>query len=681
MKWFKKRIYIKLILGVFLSVLVLLSGVYLASYLLGPPDLVPQQNTVYYSQDGKVIGEERGNRGEDWVDLSDISDQLIQATLLAEDRHFYKHHGFDIPRIMGAVWTDLKTMSLKQGASTLTQQYARNLYLSFEKTWTRKLQEAFYTIRLEMFYSKDKILEGYLNTIYYGHGAYGVEDASEYYFNKSANELSLAEAAMLAGIPKGPTYYSPYNNLANAKKRQKWILGLLRNRHIISAQDYEQAIHTELAFTKPVDQQKADKAPYFQDTVLHEAANLLELDKEKVRSGGYQIYTTLDTDKQTKLEKQTNTVFQDSSDIQVGAIAMDPHNGAMRALIGGKDYEDSSFNRAIQAKRMPGSAFKPFLYYAALQNGYTPTTMLMSKPTVFKLESGGKYTPNNFDGYYANKPITLAQALALSDNIYAVKTNLFLGVDKLIHTARKLGITSQLPKVPSLALGTATVSVKEMVTGYGILANGGHDIEAYTVEKIMDPSGKVLYKRDHNSGEQILDPQTTFVLTQLMTGMFDRSLNGYMSVTGSTVADKLSRPYAGKSGSTDSDSWMIGYSPDLVTGIWTGYDDNRQMEKVAETAYAKEVWAGFMEAAHKDMPPRKFAVPSGVVKVSIDPETGKRATRYCNHSRVMYFKKGTEPTEYCSLHLPNDKAKNGDGHKQQKDKKKGTLKKLFESLF
>ncbi len=681
MSWIKKHFFRKLTIGIILSAIIFIAGVYLVSFLLGPPKLSTEQNTIYYSQDGQVVGEESGNGSRYWVDLDDISPQLVKAILLAEDQHFYDHNGFDIPRIAGALWTDLKTMSLKEGASTLTQQYARNLYLSFEKTWTRKLQEAFYTIRLEMFYSKDEILEGYLNTIYYGHGAYGVEAASRYFFDKSANELSLAEAAMLAAIPKGPAYYSPFNNMENAKERQKWILGLLRDKKVIDNESFLLATKEKLAFAETVEEKQDKLAPYFLDTVLQEAAGILDLDKEKVRAGGYQIHTTLDINQQKQLEQEVNDVFQERSKIQAGAIAMDPDTGGIHALIGGRDYQNSTFNRAIQAKRMPGSAFKPFLYYAALGNGYTPTTMLMSKPTTFELEDGQVYQPGNYNGYYANEPITLAQALALSDNVYAVKTNLFLGVEKLIDTAQRFGIESKLPKVPSLALGTASISVNEMVTGYGILANGGHDISSHTIEKIVDRNGKTVYERDNAQGEQILDAQRTFILTQLMTGMFDRSLNGYMAVTGSSIADKLTRTYAGKSGTTNSDSWMIGYSPDLVMGIWTGYDDNRPIEKVAEGSYAKNVWAGFMEGAHKHIPPHKFDVPSGVVAVPIDPETGKRATRYCKHSRVMYFKKGTEPKEYCSLHFPDE-----DGAGEQKDKqkdaeKKGVLKKLFDMLF
>src|SRR5699024_4633718 len=350
---------------------------------------------------------------------------------------------------------------------------------------------------------------------------------------------------------------------------------------------------------------------------------------------------------------------------------MDPSNRSIRALIVSRDYKKSSFNRTHKAKRMPGSTFKPFLYYAALNNGYTPSTKLLSKPTVFELDNGEVYEPSNFNGYYADKPITLAQALALSDNIFAVKTNMYLGSDKLVETARDFGITRKLPAVPSLALGTATVSVEEMVAGYGMLANGGKEIASHTIEKIVDPQGNVLLDLDDKEGEQILDPKQTFILTHLMTGMFDTTLNGYMAVTGSTITDQLTRTYAGKSGSTDGDSWVIGYSPSLVTGVWTGYDNNRPIEVVKETTYAKNIWATFMEAAHQELPDKSFSVPDGIIGVRIDPETGKKATSYCPTSRMMYFEKGKEPKSHCTTHFP--------GRKNKKEKEeKGKLERLFD---
>ncbi len=663
-------------IGTLVLAISFIACVYLVSFLLGPPKLTTEQNTIYYSNSGAVIGEESGNQSRYWVDLEDISPDLIQATLLIEDQHFRDHNGFDIPRIASAVLTDIKTMSLKEGASTLTQQYARNLYLSFEKTWARKLQEAFYTVRLEMFYSKDKILEGYLNTIYYGHGAYGIEAASRYFFNKSASELTIAESAMLAAIPKGPTYYSPYNNMENAKNRQKRILGIMLEKDVIDKEEYFLATREKLAFAESEEQRAEMVAPYFQDAVLKEAAGILDIDKELVRSGGYQIYTTLNLGLQQKLEAKINDVFQDESKIEVGAMAVEPTSGDIQALVGGRDYESSQFNRAMQAKRMPGSAFKPFLYYAALKNGYTPTTMLMSKPTAFELEEGKVYQPSNYNGYYAYEPITLAQALALSDNVYAVKTNLFLGTEKLVETAKDFGIDSNLPAVPSLALGTATVSIEDMVTGYGMIANGGHKIEGHTVDKIVDRNGKVVFERDDKEGKQLLDPKALYILSQLMTGMFDHALDGYMSVTGAPIADELTRTYAGKSGTTNSDSWMIGFSPKLVTGVWAGYDDNRSIVKVAEESYAKKTWAAFMEAAHEGLPKTKFEAPSDIVSVKIDPKSGKRATPYCETSRVMYFKKGTEPKEYCDVHFPGKEEE-----KHNSEEKDGVIKKFFDVFF
>ncbi|MFD1361608.1 transglycosylase domain-containing protein [Lentibacillus salinarum] len=678
----KYRLIYLLPIGLFALGLLLFVGVYFVSFLLGPPQLTNDQNTIYYSMDGDVIGEESGSENRYWTELDDMSPRLVNATLAIEDRHFYNHNGFDLQRIAGAVVSDLKNFSLDEGASTLTQQYARNLYLSHEKTWMRKLKEAFYTIRLEMYYTKDELLEGYLNTIYYGHGAYGIEAASRHFFDKSAGELTLAESSMLAAIPKGPAYYSPFNHMKHAENRQERILDLMLANDHITEQEHFLAVREKLAFTEPEERESVSVAPHFQDAALNEAAAILELDAEQVRSGGYQIHTTLDTTLQQQLEANTERAIRTESAIEVGAMTMNPDTGGIRALMGGRDYTSSSFNRAVNAKRMPGSAFKPFLYYAALNNGYTPTTMLMSKPTAFKLEDGEVYQPSNYNGYYADRPIPLAQALALSDNVYAVKTSLYIGPEKLVDTARTVGFDSDLPAVPSLALGTAAVTVDEMVTGYGILANGGNAIESHTISKIVDRDGHTVFERKKNEGDPVLDPQSAFVLTQLMTGMFDRSLDGYMAVTGSSIADELSRTYAGKSGTTDSDSWMVGYSPSLVTGIWTGYDDNKQITKTAEEAYAKDIWAAFMEAAHEDRDEQSFDVPDGVVAVGIDPATGKRATPYCDTSRIMYFEKGTEPEEHCTVHMPDDREKAKDNEEQlDEEEEQGLFNRVFNWLF
>ncbi|MDC3414964.1 PBP1A family penicillin-binding protein [Aquibacillus sp. 3ASR75-11] len=668
------------ILLVFISIVAMVS-VLTVSYFLGPPPLKNDQNTIYYSQSGKVIGEEHGMENRYWTDLEDISPSLIQATLTTEDRDFYQHFGFDFTRILSAAFQDLTSMSMVQGASTITQQYARNLYLSQEKTWTRKFKEAIYTIRLEMFYDKDTILEGYLNTIYYGHGSYGIEAASRYFFNKSANALTLAESALLAGIPKGPSYYSPFRDYENAKERQAQILAAMEERGQITEQDKYLATREKLALSKQKERKKIAVAPYFQDVVLEELKNILDEDIETIRSGGYQVYTTLNRDKQRILEQQIQKKMKSSATMQVGALAMNPKTGGILSLVGGRNYEKSQFNRVVQAKRMPGSSFKPFLYYAALTSGYTPTTTLMSKPTNFKLANGQVYQPSNYNGYYAYEPITLAQALALSDNIYAVKTNLYLSPDRLVKTAKKFGIDSKLQPVPSLALGTSSVSVEEMVTGYSRIANGGIPVDAYTIEKITDIKGNVIYEKELPEKDPVLDPKQTFILSQLMTGMFDESLNGYMRVTGASIADQLTRTYAGKSGTTDTDSWMIGFSPDIVTGVWTGYDQNKPIEKTQEKQYAKEIWAGFMEEAHEGIPTKQFKKPDGVISVLIDPKTGDLATRNCEPQRLMYFVEGTQPTSYCTEQKPKEQDKSKEENAPNKSKKKKGFWELLKDML
>lgn len=667
--FFRKIRPLYIFAGCILLLALAFSLVHLAAFLMPAPDLHTVQTTIYLNDKDKVIGEEKGAESRYWVPLEDISPALIEATLLTEDKRFYEHHGLDYRRILAAISEDIKSLSLKEGASTLTQQYARNLFLTPEKKFSRKLKEAFYALRLEKHYSKDEILEGYLNTIYYGHGAYGIEAASKYYFNQSAAELSVAEAAMLAGIPKGPAYYSPFNDADRATKRQQHILKNMRKEGFLTDEAFTTASQEKLAYANPIPVDVKRPYGYFLDAALKEAASILEMDTETVRSSGFHIYTTIVEETQHELMKQVHQIIPADSDVQTGAMVMQPKTGAITAMLGGRDYMASPFNRAVAAKRMPGSAFKPFLYYAALENGYNARTMLESKPTVFQLPNDETYNPGNFNGYYAYKPITLAQALALSDNIYAVKTNLFLGPETLVDTAKTFGFSGQLPAVPSLALGTAAVSVQEMVSGYSMLASGGILTVSHTVVKIVDSNGKSLYERKPIQ-KQLLDPKKAFILTDLMTGMFDHELDGYMAVTGSLISDQLTHTYAGKSGSTPTDSWMLGFSPRAVTGIWVGYDDNRKIEKVKETTYAKQIWANLMEGIHANKQAAPFIPPPGVIGIPIDPETGLRATPGCPTSRIMYFEAGQEPTEMCITHANH-----------MPEEQKGVLEKWFEVFF
>ncbi|WP_409272553.1 transglycosylase domain-containing protein [Neobacillus sp. SCS-31] len=641
-------------LGLFGSALLAVAALLLIMYVkvLGAPPLAVPQSTLYFAEDGTIIGETNYGQKRYWVPLKEISPYLVDATISIEDRKFYEHSGFDLKRIAGAAIADIKAFSKVQGASTVTMQYARNLFLEHDKTWARKIREALYAIRLEMNYSKEQILEGYLNTIYYGNRAYGIQAASQYYFGKDASELSLAEASMLAGIPKGPGAFSPFASMERAKQRQGIILKAMVINGYIKSGDAEKAYAAELELTGRDPHRELKAAPYFQDAVANALRNDLGLNERAIALGGLRVYTTIDPKQQETAEKQIQSVVSPDSDIQAALVAIDPKNGHVKAMAGGRDYEKSPYNRAVQAIRAPGSTIKPLLYYAALGQGYTPSTLIRSEPTTFRFENGSPdYTPRNYNNKYADGEITLAQALAVSDNVYAVKTHLFLGEDALVETAKDFGITTKLAKVPSLALGTSGVRVIEMANAYSMFANGGKKVEPTLITRVETADGKLLYEKDEQD-ELVLDPARAYVMTQMLTGTFDTKLNGYTTVTGSTIAKGMTRPYAGKSGSTPTDSWMIGFTPQLVSAVWTGYDDAREITNVPEKSYAKQIWVRFMEEALHGKPVKGFKQPrDGVTGVYIDPANGKLAVKECPIRRFTYFVTGTEPVEYCTDHL------------------------------
>nr|WP_263324119.1 transglycosylase domain-containing protein [Neobacillus sp. Marseille-Q6967] len=654
--------------------LIVFLGILGYAKILGAPPLAVPQSTLFFAQDGTLIGESNSGQKRYWVPLEEISPELVNATISVEDRNFYEHNGFDYKRIAGAIVADIKALAKVQGASTITQQYARNLFLEHDKTWKRKLHEAFYTIRLEMSYPKEEILEGYLNTIYYGNGAYGVQAASQFYFGKNSSDLSLAEASMLAGIPKGPGYYSPLASLENAKKRQGIILDSMVENGYIKKNMAAKAKKEQLTFVGEHPHKKVEAAPYFQDAVKNALKDELKLDDRTIALGGLKVFTTLDLALQKKAEEKIKKYVASESEIQIGFVSMDPKNGYVKAMVGGRDYEASPFNRAIQAVRQPGSTIKPLLYYAALGQGYTPSTTLRSELTTFKFDDGNSnYTPHNFNNKYAEGEITLAQALAVSDNIYAVKTLLFMGAETLIDTVRKFGLTTKMDSVPSLALGTSGVRVIEMANAYSQFANGGKKVTPTLITRVEDYNGNVIYEHE-NKPEKILDPAKAYVMTQMMTGMFDPKLNGYAKVTGNSLVKDITRPYAGKSGSTETDSWMIGFTPQLVTAVWAGHDVGKPITLSAEKSYAKNIWAQFMEDALDGKPVKNFTPPKeGVVGVYVNPETGKLATKDCPVRRFTYFVKGTEPTEYCMEHLEHGEKP----HKKKQQQEEPWYKKIL----
>lgn len=638
-------------------------------FALEAPPLEVAETTRFYGNDGTLIGEYDQGKKRYWVELEEMSPHIIHATIAIEDRKFYEHFGFDFLRIGAAAIANIKSGAKVQGASTITQQYARNLYLGHEKTWTRKILEALYALRLEMNYDKDEILEGYLNTIYYGHGAYGIEAASLFYFQKHAKDLTLAEAAILAGIPKGPTYYSPLVNFERAKNRQHLILDAMAEEKYITKNMAEKAKKEKLTFKADENEQIQVIGPYFQDVVKQQLVEKYGLDEQLVESGGLEIYTSLDPVLQKEAEKWVTQEMKNfEKDLEVALVALDPRNGDVLALIGGRDYVKSPYNRAADAKRAPGSTLKPFLYYAALEHGFTPSSTLLSEPTTFTYDEGRtKWTPANFGNLYAHDFITLLQAIAFSDNIYAVKTHLFLGTEELVKTAKRFGIHSPLENVPSLALGTSPVTLLELTKSYAPFANGGSIIEPRFIRKVVDKNGRVLVEEKPKLKKE-LDERYIYIMNDLMSAMFDVTLPGYTTPTGSSVAHLLNRPMSGKSGSTPADSWMIGYTRQLVAGVWIGYDENKTLNHAQHGTIAKRIWAIFMESALKDDLILQYKKPEGVIGVYIDPETGLLASEKCPSKRLTYFIEGTEPADYCPLH--SDEPIKEDEKEEENEKEK-----------
>ncbi|WP_227936985.1 transglycosylase domain-containing protein [Alkalihalobacillus deserti] len=652
----RKRRLVRLFFRLLLIFLVLATGaaVALLSYtkMQGPPPLNVPQTTVYYGADHTPIGEHHKGENRHWVALSTINQNIIDATIAIEDRRFYRHWGFDINRIGGAVIANLRARSAAQGASTLTQQYARNLYLSHDKTWKRKWNELLYSLRLEMNYDKDQILEGYLNTVYYGHGAYGIEAAAQHYFGKSAKNLSLAEASMLSGIPKGPSYYSPLFDFERAKKRQAIVLQSMVAYGVLNQVEADEAHLEPLNFVQNDLDHPSTIGPYFQDVVERQLIEEIGIDSALIDAGGLKVYTTLDPKMQKEAEYWVQKEMPDS-ELETALVAMDPRTGDVKALVGGKNYVESPLNRAVQTRRSPGSSFKPYLYYAALENGYTPASTLLSEPTTFNIDDGrDTWSPSNFNGNYAEDFITLLQAIAFSDNIYAVKTHLLLGTDRAVELAKRVGVESPLHNHASLALGTDIVTVLEMARGYSAFANGGMRVDPRFIEKVVDAEGEVVYESKPTL-TQVLDPKLAFILTDLMTGMFDPYLNAHTSVTGRSIAHLINRPVAGKSGSTSTDSWMVGYTPQLVTSVWVGFNEGITLTHSTDGQRAKKIWANFTENALKGQPILPFEKPDGVVAVKMNPHNGLLATENCPTHRVTYFVEGTEPTKECPKPAPN----------------------------
>ena len=591
-----------------------------------------------------------------WLPLREIPPMLVDTILGVEDHRFYWHPGIDPIAIGRAIVANVSRRGVVQGGSTITQQLAKNLFYSPKRTLTRKFQEAVASLVLETKYSKDEILESYLNEIYLGQagsvGIYGVAAAAQTYFGKEVHDLSIEEVALIAGLIKGPNTYSPLRDKDLAKRRRDIVLGRLRDTGGLTTEEWK------AAFDRPVQvfplQHSVADAPYFVDYLL-----------SQVESGGLQlpagakVYTTLDPVLQrlaadfleqglTKLETSYPNLKRDDEPLQGALVVMDPRAGEILAMVGGRDYRVSQFNRAVQAKRQPGSLFKPFVYLAAFegQSGedagpITAATTLLDEPVAF--ESGtGSWSPQNYDRQFRGK-VTVREALEHSLNVPVVRVAQMLGAKRVADVARQLGIRSPLDTNLTLALGASSVSLLEMVSGYAVLAHEGIATFPTALRQVVSEEGDPLW---HAIGErhQVVSPQAAYLVTSLLKGVVDRGTATKARAFGLTAV------LAGKTGTTDGyrDAWFIGYTPEYVIGIWIGFDDGHELKLSAAQA-ALPIWTRFARQVIPAASP-DFAVPSGVISAEIDPHTGQLATDRCPEKVFEVFIQGTEPTVYCEVH-------------------------------
>ena len=607
-----------------------ISGLYIYAYFT--PAIELNTANSYYIYDNKDNVIYQGSANSEWVGLDNIDSKLKDYIIAIEDQHFYQHKGFDILRIAQTMVNNIKAGKIVAGASSISQQYVKNLFLTFDQTWQRKIEEAFLTIRLETHYEKDEILEGYLNTIYFGQGIYGVKDAANYYFNKDISSLSREEAIILAGIPKSPNNYNPISNFEACMKRSKIVAAALLENEVISQEEYDSLDLENVVLYGKHQSNNLDTLMYYHDAVIEELYSIDAIPQSLIEAGVLRIFTNLDIDTQTKMEESIKANSEDD-DVQIASIVVDPNTGKVLALAGGKNYAVSQYNRVTQSKRQVGSTIKPFLYYAALNNGMTSATTFKSEETTFVFSENKTYSPTNYGDTYGNKDITMSAALAYSDNIFAVKTHLFLGEDTLVNTLKSAGLKENLSANPSLALGAADINMLDYATAYSTLANLGEKNELYFIERVEDINGNLLYQHKEDA-KQVLDESITYILNEMMTNTYNYSYVDYYSPTVLYLNGKLSRKYALKSGTTDNDYWIAGYNQDVLMLVWAGDDNNANVDKSYSKAI-KNIWLDTVEfyESNKDPDTSWYTMPDNVVAIPMDPISGK----YDQTAKTLFY--------------------------------------------
>jgi len=713
----------------------------------------PSQVSRVYSDDRQVVGQYYIER-RILAPLADIPPSLINAVIAVEDARFFEHPGLDVIGIFRAFWTNLRRGGKVEGASTITQQLARSLFLSPERTYGRKIKELMLAYQMELILSKEQILELYLNQIYFGQGAYGVGAAAQTYFGKELRELGIAESALLAGLPKSPNNYSPTRNPERAKRRQEHVLARMEEAGFLTTAQRQEAVSQALTFRHPVSEQLA---PHFIEYVRQQLVS--KYGETMVYKGGLSIATTLNVDMQKTAERavqkglreldkrqgwrgpigQQNPVAgadkpnmpaltlhegdllqgvvtkvaKDHVVVQVGStggklafddmawarrrlkgkepskdatvlqnvkallkpgdvievavkkldkegaqlrleqtplvegglLAIDPRTGAIKAMVGGYDFSRSEYNRAVTAHRQPGSAFKPIIYATAVSEGLGPATPVVDAPVVYENEDPEKtWKPENYEKKFFGV-ISMREALIHSRNVATVRLLDKIGVKPVIEFAKTLGITSPLNHDLSLALGSSSMTLLELTSAYGVFANQGLKLDPYMITRVEDPSGQTM-EQTLFEPHQVLTKETAYLVTSMLEDVVQRG-------TGQ-AAKFLERSIAGKTGTTNdyTDAWFIGYTPNLVVGVWVGFDDIRTLGDTESGAHAAlPIWIDFMRDTLQNLPAEPFEIPDDIVFVRVDPETGLLAAGQGSQGTVEIFAKGTEPTEAAPVHL------------------------------
>lgn len=673
--------------GIVLLVLILFLAVIVTTYNTYRKDLPslsqlhniePSLVTKIYAADSTVIKEYYTER-RILTPLKRMPPRLIDALLATEDRRFFDHWGASILSMCRAVWNGFWSGERVKATSTITQQLARTLFLTPERTIARKIKEILTAIKIERNYTKEEILEMYLNQCYFGSGAYGVEAAAQLYFSKNIEDLNISDCAVLVGIPKNPSRYSPIKHPDLALQRRNIVLRSMRDFGRISAElaDSLRSLPLEIdPASAPV-----GEAPYFTEMVRRYLEG--KYGEDVLYREGLSVYTTLDPGlqsaaeealgreleaRQTAMEKTravTDTIYTievvDSTEetavkkrvyrqIQGALVAMDNKRGNILALVGGKDFSQSQWNRVVQAPRQPGSGFKPFIYTAAVDNGARPTDILYDIPIILTGDDGKEWSPQNFDEVFRG-PVTLRQALAKSINVVSAKLIQKVTPQQTIFFASHMGITTPLNPYPSLALGTSEVTLRDMVQAFSVFPNGGIKVEPKYILRITDRYGKVLEEREQSKREEVLSAQTAYIMTTMLQSVINGG-TGY-----GARARGFTRPSGGKTGTTDNcmDNWFLGFTPQITAGVWIGYDDKIVIGKNVTGAHtALPVWTDFMTKAHETLPLEDFRVPPGIYFRTICLESGLLATDRCPRITTDVFTQATLPEVTCHLHPSDD---------------------------